>query len=429
MYRLLHTLILFTGIALSVHLASAQDTPDRSSAGKGVADGGVRFEHDLSWAQIKAKANSEQKYLFVDCFTTWCGPCRFMRTTIFPQPEMGSFFNDKFVSAEVQLDTTANDNDHVKGWYADAHALMTQYAIQAFPTYLIFAPDGRLIHRIVGGTETAQKFIDLVEQTFDTTKQYYTQLRQFEAGRRDSSFLRRLAQQSLDAYDLPDGQKVFNAWLAAQTSPYTPTGLQLMEEYTHGTADPGFAIFLHHAPEANKILGANEAQRLVTNILLTQYVIPQIRVAGPNGPDFASIQHVIAAKYPAQAAEVTASGKVLYFKRKKDWPHFETAIVAYMQQYGAHATAAELNDYAWTVFSNCPDMTCVADALAWSKRSFKDKPVPGYMDTYANILYKMGKKTEALAWEQKALNLSSGDERAGYQATLDKMRKGERTWN
>jgi len=75
-------------------------------------------------------------------------------------------------------------------------------------------------------------------------------------------------------------------------------------------------------------------------------------------------------------------------------------------------------------------MTCVADALEWSKRSFADKPVPAFMDTYANILYKMGKKDDALTWEQKAVdNSATNDEKAGYQATIDKMKKGEKTWN
>jgi thioredoxin-related protein len=420
MYRLLHTFFLFMVVALSVHLATAQDA---------ATEKGVRFEHSLSWTQAKAKANSEQKYLFVDCFTTWCGPCRFMRNTIFPQPEMGSFFNDKFVSVEVQLDSTAKDDDRVKSWYADAHHLMTQYSIQAFPTYLIFAPDGRLVHRVVGGRETAGEFIGVVRESFDSTKQYYTQLRQFEAGRRDTSFLRRLAQQSLDAYDMADGAKVFNAWLTTQPNPYTPTGLHLMEEFTHHTNDPGFAVFLHHAPQVNKILGENEAQRLVADILLGEYVLPQIRTAGANEPDFHSISNAIAAKYPAQADEVTASGKVLYYKRKKDWPHFQTAIVAYMKKYGAHATPYQLNDYAWTVFNNCPDMSCVADALNWSKQSFKDKPNPMYMDTYANILYKMGRKDEAINWEQKAADLSTGEDRTGYQKTIDKMKKGDKTWN
>jgi hypothetical protein len=141
------------------------------------------------------------------------------------------------------------------------------------------------------------------------------------------------------------------------------------------------------------------------------------------------MQKTMSEKYPAYAAEVTSKSKVLYFQQRHDWPHFQGAVVAYMQQYGAHATAEELNDYAWTVFQNCPDMTCVADALDWSKRSFNDKPNPGYMDTYANILYKMGKKDDAITWEQKAADLTSGDEKAGYQTTIDKMKKGEKTWN
>jgi tetratricopeptide (TPR) repeat protein len=101
-----------------------------------------------------------------------------------------------------------------------------------------------------------------------------------------------------------------------------------------------------------------------------------------------------------------------------------------MQQFGTHATPTDLNDYAWTVFQNCPDMTCVADALDWSKRSFKDQPNPAFMDTYANILYKMGRKDDAITWEQKAADLTpAADEKAGYLSTIDKMKKGEKTWN
>ena len=88
-----------------------------------------------------------------------------------------------------------------------------------------------------------------------------------------------------------------------------------------------------------------------------------------------------------------------------------------------------LNDYAWTVFQHCPDMTCVSEALEWSKRSFKDQPNPAFMDTYANILYKMGKKDDAITWEEKAVSMVSEGEKSTYQQTLDKMKKGEKTWD
>jgi hypothetical protein len=71
-------------------------------------------------------------------------------------------------------------------------------------------------------------------------------------------------------------------------------------------------------------------------------------------------------------------------------------------------------------------MTCVKEALDWSKRSFKDKENPAFMDTYANIIYKLGNKEEAIKWEEKALALSNNDK--SYQETIDKMKKGEKTW-
>ncbi len=119
----------------------------------------------------------------------------------------------------------------------------------------------------------------------------------------------------------------------------------------------------------------------------------------------------------------------MYCQTKNDWPGFQAAIIGYMQKYSAHADPTELNDYAWTVFQHCPDMTCVSEALEWSKRSFKDQPIPAFMDTYANILYKMGKKDEAIAMEEKIVNLVPTGEKPSYQETLDKMKKGEKTWD
>jgi thiol-disulfide isomerase/thioredoxin len=94
-------------------------------------DTGVHFEHNLSWTAIQAKAKAENKYIFIDCFTTWCGPCKYMSTTIFPQKESGDYMNDKFISVKVQLDTTAGDADNIKAWYSDGHDIAVKYGVRA----------------------------------------------------------------------------------------------------------------------------------------------------------------------------------------------------------------------------------------------------------------------------------------------------------
>ena len=119
----------------------------------------------------------------------------------------------------------------------------------------------------------------------------------------------------------------------------------------------------------------------------------------------------------------------MWYQHASDWNNYQNAIVDYMNKYGAASSPDELNNYAWTVFQNCPDMKCVAEALEWSKRSFEGNNTPGFIDTYANILYKLGKKDEAIKWEQKAMDFAQGDEKKGYQEVIDKMNKNEKTWN
>jgi thioredoxin-related protein len=418
MYRLIHSLVLITAIAFSVHFASAQSTIDK----------GVHFEHGLNWSAIKLKAIAEHKYIFVDCSATWCGPCRYMSNTIFPTQIAGDFFNSRFISVKVQMDSSAKDDEEVKKWYADAHQIMAQYNVQAFPTFLIFAPNGSVIHRIVGGEYSTRPFIARVRKSFDPSKQYYTQLLQFKDGRRDSSFLRRLTYQCLEVQDRQNGLQAYQAWQKTQANPYSFAGLDLLEHYVKHLSDPGFDLLVQHAAEANKIMGEGWAERLVKYAIVRDYILPSVN-QGSNDPNWDGMQQAIAPKYPGQADEAIALGKVIYYQHVKEWPDFQTAILAYMQKYGAHATPDELNNYAYTVFNNCPDMNCVTGALDWSKRSFENKPDPLFINTYANILYKMGKKNDAIAWEQKAIGLSNGDDQYFYQSNLDKMKRDEKTWN
>ena len=387
---------------------------------------GIHFEHTLSWAEVKAKAKAENKYIFMDCFTTWCGPCKYMSTVIFPQGEAGDFFNDKFVNIEVQLDTTAKDNDRVKSWYADAHTIMTQYAINAFPTYLIFAPDGRVLHRIVGSSNTAKMFINNVQEAFDTTKQYYTKLEQFEKGRRDSAFLHQLALQAHDAYDMPTGKKVAKIFLAGQSSLFTPAALNLITTYTTRSTDEYFGFLAEHASEIDQVIGAGKAKNKVREIFLNEG--NRLGWDKKSVPDWAAIQKKIAAKLPVEADEITMRIKINFYNFKRDWPKFEKAIVSYMKQYSHLMNDGELNSLAWNVFQHCTDMKCVSQILDWSKQLENTKD-PAYLDTYANLLYKLGNKDAAIAVEQKALDISQPNDRSGIQSTLDKMKKGEKTWN
>src|SRR5687767_3588701 len=98
-------------------------------------DSGIKFIHDLSWQQVLTKAQAENKYIFVGCYTTWCGHCKEMDKEVYPQEKVGAAFNDRFISVEVQMDITPNDSEQVKNWYVDAKNLQETYKLQGFPSF------------------------------------------------------------------------------------------------------------------------------------------------------------------------------------------------------------------------------------------------------------------------------------------------------
>ncbi len=391
------------------------------------AQRGMQFEQGTSWTEIQAKAKATNKYIFMDAYTTWCGPCKFMAATIFPMPEAGAFFNDKFINVKVQLDTTAKDNEEVKRWYSDAHSIMARYKVNVFPTYLFFSPDGQLVHRAIGASDI-KGFTAKGADALNPDKQYYVLLEKYKAGNKAPDFLRNLANAAGEVYDNEMLEKVSKEYLATQSDLFTAANLDFIDKHTRSSKDPGFKTILANGAKFDGIRGKGTSNKKLVGIILQEELFPKLFSKTATAPNWTALHSALAEKYPGQADEAIATGKVIFFQAKKDWNNFQTEIIPYMNKYGNTVSPDALNNYAWSVFENCKDITCVQEALEWSKRSFKDKENPMFIDTYANLLYKMGRKDEAIRWQEKAIALVSEAEKKEYEATLDKMKKGEKTW-
>ena len=199
--------------------------------------------------------------------------------------------------------------------------------------------------------------------------------------------------------------------MQTQSDLYTKDNLDFLKQVTQKSTDRGFDIMLNHADKVDAVLGKGTAESIAQSIIMREEVFKNFPNDLKNNPDWQKIDSNLTTKYPAQAPEVISKAKVLWYQHAADWNDYQNAIVDYMTKYGANASSEELNNYAWTVFQNCPDMKCVAEALEWSKRSFDGNNTPGFIDTYANILYKLGRKDEAIKWETKAMGFAQGDDK------------------
>ncbi|MDP4218319.1 MAG: thioredoxin family protein [Bacteroidota bacterium] len=153
---------------------------------------GVRFEDGLSWQEVVAKARSEQKYIFVDCYTTWCGWCKKMDKEVYPNDTLGNYMNSNFISVKLQMDKSDTDNVQVKNWYETASEFAKNYDVHAFPSFLFFSPDGQPVHQ-VAGYRSASDFIQLGKDAHDPKKQIYASIRNYRPGTLDTAELLKLA--------------------------------------------------------------------------------------------------------------------------------------------------------------------------------------------------------------------------------------------
>ena len=51
------------------------------------------------------KAKSENKLVFVDCYTTWCGPCKMLKQYTFKDVILGDYMKENYVSLAIDMET------------------------------------------------------------------------------------------------------------------------------------------------------------------------------------------------------------------------------------------------------------------------------------------------------------------------------------
>ena len=213
--------------------------------------GGVNFEH-ITFDEALAKAKAENKLVFMDCYTSWCGPCKYMTETIFPQEKAGEFFNPKFVCVKFDME---------KG---EGPELAKRFGVRAYPTFLILRPDGTVQHKVVGGGEL-DKFIEKVEKGLNekTSLDYLNKL--YEKGKMNKKQLMTYTVVLNEAYEKDKSEKVSKELEAVlkekdkMKKEYWP----ILERSAYGSDN--FKLVLNNINTFNKNIGKEKVDKYLTS--------------------------------------------------------------------------------------------------------------------------------------------------------------------
>ena len=136
---------------------------------------GIQFEHG-TLAEAFEKAKKENKWVFVDTYTEWCGPCKALSKRVFPQKKVGDYFNLHFVNIKL---------DAEKG---EGIEFAKKYNINAYPTLLFLKPNGDVMYTTKGAV-SADVLIGDAKIAMNPSLQLTALEKRYANGERNLDFL------------------------------------------------------------------------------------------------------------------------------------------------------------------------------------------------------------------------------------------------
>ena len=139
---------------------------------------GIHFRQD-DWQNVVSQAKAQKKLIFVDIYTTWCGPCKEMDKKTFTDISVGDKFNARFINYKV---------DAEKGFGIN---LAKRYNVTSYPTCLFIDANENPVYKQEGLLRAPDllKEADMVLNNQANSKPLWTLDKLYNDGRRDSEFL------------------------------------------------------------------------------------------------------------------------------------------------------------------------------------------------------------------------------------------------
>ncbi len=129
-----------------------------------LAVGSTAFGQSINWMTMNSALTAQKetpKKIFMDAYTTWCGPCKLMDRKTFSDPNVIAFINENYYAVKFNAEGTepvfyqdfeyTNPNYQAgrKGRNA-THFFADALRLQAYPSLVFFEDDGTLIQALPG---------------------------------------------------------------------------------------------------------------------------------------------------------------------------------------------------------------------------------------------------------------------------------------
>ena len=340
---------------------------------------GIEFETD--WSKALQRAKSEKKPMLIDFYTDWCGWCKVQDTTTWKDLNVARFANNYLVP--VKLDAER-----------EGGAAAVRFRPTGYPTVVLYDPNSSPQRALyyVGYNEDAQAYLaQIKEDTYSASGAIG--FKPDEASPEFPDFVRsRYSKQRMKG---PSADEV-EAWLTAnENAPSEVTWAVL--SLSSISAQRAESV-LGNAEFWRGIAGESAFKSFVENQVLKRIMSAATTSELAGALDFAK-QH---GGPDMDLNQVQAQ----WASRKKEWGHLLGLLES---EWGATLKLPQLNSMLWPIAETEGVEASVAQrAVRLFAAQMTGNVDPSYRDTYAWLLFRAGKKSDAKAQAKQAIAESGG---------------------
>lgn len=135
----------------------------------------IDFNTDLNWQQVLQKAKSENKLVFVDIFTDWCGPCKRMEKEVFSLKNVSDTFNSKFINYRIDAEKGEGIN------------VAKKYGVDGYPYFTYVDGNGTVFYSVLGYRDERQLLQDaaIALEELNDSKPYGVWQKEYDTNKND----------------------------------------------------------------------------------------------------------------------------------------------------------------------------------------------------------------------------------------------------
>lgn len=317
---------------------------------------GMTFEpQGTLLSEAIAKAKKSGKRVFLDCYTSWCGPCKLMAREVFPTDSAGQYMNPRFVNIQIDME---------KG---EGPELAKRLQVTAYPTFIIFDSDGAELNRFLGSSTTTA-FIEKVAASL--TDNTLTSLRQqYQNGNREQKFVLTYLNALSKAQRSDDADSVAEELLAPKATTFISdsTLRDVFLRYIRNPFSESFRYAATHTDEFGKALNNPQLAQMKIASVLKYYPNSLISQTGGNTTideeGFGKFVKLMKKIGYSGAEDVRLSSLIHFADVKGDYSSYMKYIREYLSTSGLDATDMQLLQWSKPFAKPDADSTAKAEMI------------------------------------------------------------------